>query len=234
MKSLLDDRRSANAGAALGKGESSIPNLLKDVTDAFEGSFEGIERVTETVRAMKEFAHPGDAEKSATDLNDAIRTTLIVARNEYKHVADIDTQFGEIPSIDCRRAEINKVLLNLIVNAAHAIESAASNRPGKGTITLTTASDATHVVVTIADTGCGIPRAVISRIFDPFFTTKPVGKGTGQGLAIARSIVDNHNGRLEVESTVGVGTTFIIRLPLTTVELKSPSALAVADAETIG
>jgi signal transduction histidine kinase len=120
------------------------------------------------------------------------------------------------------------------VNAAHAIESAASNRPGKGTITLTTASDASHVVVTIADTGCGIPRAVISRIFDPFFTTKPVGKGTGQGLAIARSIVDNHNGRLEVESTVGVGTTFIIRLPLTNVELKSPSALAVADTETIG
>jgi PAS domain S-box-containing protein len=234
MKSLLDDRRSANAGAALGKGESSIPSLLKDVTEAFEGSFEGIERVTETVRAMKEFAHPGDAEKSATDLNDAIRTTLIVARNEYKHVADINTQFGEIPSIDCRRAEINKVLLNLIVNAAHAIESAASNRPGKGTITLTTASDASHVVVTIADTGCGIPRAVISRIFDPFFTTKPVGKGTGQGLAIARSIVDNHNGRLEVESTVGVGTTFIIRLPLTNVELKSPSALAVADTETIG
>ena len=225
-------KRAFDRMAASAKADPAMQRLLADVTDAFEGSFEGIERVTETVRAMKEFAHPGDSEKSAADLNEAIRTTLIVARNEYKHVADIKTEFADIPSIDCRRAEINKVLLNLIVNAAHAIEAAASSRPGKGSITLKTASDASHVIVTVADTGCGIPRAVMSRIFDPFFTTKAVGKGTGQGLAIARSIIDNHNGLLEVESTVGVGTTFTIRLPLTKTDAGSPPDGLIADAET--
>jgi len=187
--------------------------LLKDMQEAFDGSFEGINRVAEIVSAMKEFAHPGDTEKTATDLNHAIQTTLVVARNEYKHAADIVLELGEIPSVDCRRGEINKVLLNLIVNAAHAIES-ATNRARRGTITIATGHDATHVQITITDTGCGIAPAVISRIFDPFFTTKPVGKGTGQGLAIARSIVASHGGELLVASTVGVGTTFRVRLPL--------------------
>ena len=193
---------------------AELARLLKDIEEAFEGSFEGITRVAEIVSAMKEFAHPGDAEKTATDLNHAIQTTLVVARNEYKHAADIVLELGEIPTIDCRRGEINKVLLNLIVNAAHAIES-VTNRSRRGTITIATGHDATHAQVTITDTGCGIPPAVISRIFDPFFTTKPVGKGTGQGLAIARSIVTSHGGELLVTSTVGVGTTFKVRLPLT-------------------
>lgn len=192
---------------------ADLARLLKDIEEAFEGSFEGITRVAEIVSAMKEFAHPGDTEKTATDLNHAIQTTLVVARNEYKHAADIVLELGDIPSIDCRRGEINKVLLNLIVNAAHAIES-VTNRSRRGAITIATGHDASHVQVTITDTGCGIPPAVISRIFDPFFTTKPVGKGTGQGLAIARSIVTSHGGELLVTSTVGVGTTFKVRLPL--------------------
>ncbi|HEX5461163.1 MAG TPA: ATP-binding protein [Steroidobacteraceae bacterium] len=187
------------------------PRLLQDVSEAFRDSFEGIERVSETVRAMKEFAHPGDLEIASTDLNQAIRTTLIVARNEYKHAADVKTVFGDIPPVDCRRAEINKVLLNLIVNAAHAIEGAG--KPGRGSITITSRSEGEHVYIDIADTGCGISHAVMPRIFDPFFTTKAVGKGSGQGLAIARNIMKAHGGELTVASTVGEGATFTLKLP---------------------
>jgi PAS domain S-box-containing protein len=185
--------------------------LMTDVSEAFRDSFEGIQRVSETVRAMKEFAHPGDLEIASTDLNQAIRTTLIVARNEYKHAADVKTVLNDIPPVDCRRAEINKVLLNLIVNAAHAIE--AAGKAGRGTITITSRSEGAWVCVDIADTGCGISAAVMPRIFDPFFTTKAVGKGTGQGLAIARGIMKSHGGELTVSSTVGEGATFTLKLP---------------------
>jgi signal transduction histidine kinase len=185
--------------------------LLQDVSEAFDGSFEGIQRVTEIVRAMKEFAHPGDLEMSSTDLNQALRTTLIVARNEYKDAADVKVEFGDLTPVDCRRAEINKVFLNLIVNAAHAIE--ASGRPGRGLITIRTCAESAHARVDIEDNGCGISPAVLPRIFDPFFTTKAVGKGSGQGLAIVRTIVKNHGGELAVVSDVGRGTTFTVRLP---------------------
>jgi two-component system, NtrC family, sensor kinase len=205
------------ASAAVGDRD----RLLNDVSEAFRDSFEGIQRVSETVRAMKEFAHPGDLEIASTDLNQAIRTTLIVARNEYKHAADVKTVFGDIPPVDCRRAEINKVLLNLIVNAAHAIE--ANGKGGRGTITITSRSEGERVCVDIADTGCGISAAVMPRIFDPFFTTKAVGKGTGQGLAIARGIMRSHGGELVVSSTVGEGSTFTLKLPAG-IETKSTSA----------
>ena len=185
--------------------------LLTDVSEAFRDSFEGIQRVSETVRAMKEFAHPGDLEIASTDLNQAIRTTLIVARNEYKHAADVKTVLSDIPPVDCRRTEINKVLLNLIVNAAHAIE--AAGKSGRGTITITSRTEDDRVCIDIADTGCGISAAVMPRIFDPFFTTKAVGKGTGQGLAIARGIMKSHGGELTVASTVGEGAIFTLKLP---------------------
>jgi PAS domain S-box-containing protein len=192
--------------------DAAQTELLADVTDAFEGSLEGIKRVTETVRAMKEFAHPGDIEIGATDLNQALGTTLVVARNEYKHAADVKLELGDIPPVDCRRAEINKVFLNLIVNAAHAIEAKG---PGtRGTITIRTSSNGSRVWVDIADTGCGIPPAVLPRIFDPFFTTKAVGKGSGQGLAIARQVALSHGGELTVRSKAGEGTTFTLALPV--------------------
>jgi len=195
-------------------GDGSVSDrqrLLTDVSAAFRDSFEGIQRVSETVRAMKEFAHPGDLEIASTDLNQAIRTTLIVGRNEYKHAADVRTELGDIPPVDCRRAEINKVLLNLIVNAAHAIESAGKST--RGVITITSRSEGERVCIDIADTGCGISAAVMPRIFDPFFTTKAVGKGSGQGLAIARNIMKAHGGELTVASTVGEGATFTMKLP---------------------
>lgn len=192
--------------------DSELKDLLADVADAFEGSLEGVKRVSETVRAMKEFAHPGDVEIGSTDLNQAIGTTLVVARNEYKHVADIKLELGDIPPVDCRRAEINKVFLNLVVNAAHAIE--AKGPGSRGTITIRTSSNGSRVWIDIADSGCGIPPAVLPRIFDPFFTTKAVGKGSGQGLAIARSVVVGHGGELTVQSKVGQGTTFTLMLPV--------------------
>jgi PAS domain S-box-containing protein len=206
--------------------------LLTDVSDAFRDSFEGIQRVSETVRAMKEFAHPGDLEIASTDLNQAIRTTLIVARNEYKHAADVRTLLNDIPPVDCRRSDINKVLLNLIVNAAHAIEGAA--KPGRGTITITSRSDGNHVCVDIADTGCGISAAVMPRIFDPFFTTKAVGKGTGQGLAIARGIMRSHGGELTVSSTLGEGATFTLKLPAGVVTAATHAGSPDVDALMIG
>ena len=186
------------------------PELLTDVAEAFAGSFEGVERVSETVRAMKEFAHPGDLDMAATDLNQAIRTILVVARSEYKHAAEVKLELGEIPPVNCTRAEINKVFLNLIVNAAHAIEESGK---GRGTITIRSSAAGAQVRFEIADTGCGIPATVLPRIFEPFFTTKAIGKGSGQGLAIARSVVRNHGGELEVASVVGQGTTFTITLP---------------------
>jgi PAS domain S-box-containing protein len=236
LSALLEQYRGRadHAFAARADGAAGLRELQADVAEAFDGSFEGVERVTEIVRAMKEFAHPGDTAKASTDLNQAVQTTLVVARNVYKDVAEIQTEFGEIPPVECRKAEINKVLLNLIVNAAHAIGTAVERgRKGRGLISIRTSCDAGHVQISVTDTGCGIPQAVISRIFDPFFTTKPVGKGTGQGLAIARSIVQSHDGELMVESTVDVGTTFTIRLPRTAVaDPASPaSELPAADAE---
>jgi PAS domain S-box-containing protein len=186
------------------------PELLADVADAFAGSFEGVERVSETVRAKKEFAHPGDLDMAATDLNQAIRTILVVARSEYKHAAEVKLELGDIPPVNCTRAEINKVFLNLIVNAAHAIEESGK---GRGSITIRSSAAGALVRFEIADTGCGIPATVLPRIFEPFFTTKAIGKGSGQGLAIARSVVRNHGGELEVASAVGQGTTFTITLP---------------------
>ena len=185
--------------------------LVLDVEQALEESFEGITRVTEIVRAMKEFAHPGDGELAAVDLNQAIQTTLVVARNEYKHSADVETDFGDLPPVTCRKGEINKVLLNLVINATHAIERKAT---GRGLIVLKTRCDSQQAIVTIADNGCGIPASVIGRIFDPFFTTKPVGKGTGQGLAIARAVIRSHGGRIDVSSMPGQGATFTIYIPL--------------------
>jgi PAS domain S-box-containing protein len=188
--------------------QEEIPRALERVLD-------GTGRVTGIVRAMKEFAHPDQSELRAADLNHMLETTLTVARNEYKHVAEVETDWGDLPPIPCNVGEMNQVFLNLVVNAAHAVGDVMARTQGKGRITIRTRMDGAWAVVEIADTGGGIPEAIRERVFDPFFTTKPVGKGTGQGLAIARSIVvDRHGGSLAFTSDVGVGTTFSIRLPV--------------------
>lgn len=191
--------------------------ICEQVPRAIEQSLEGLERVTTIVSAMKEFSHPSAAEKRLTDLHDAIKTTITVARHEWKYVAEIDLQFGSnVPHVPCLRNELNQVILNLIVNAAHAIaERTGGGNAAQGRISVSTELIGKEVELRIRDNGAGIPKAVAGRIYDPFFTTKPVGKGTGQGLAIARSVVvDKHGGSIRFESELGAGTCFFVRLPI--------------------
>jgi PAS domain S-box-containing protein len=188
--------------------------LRIEMPKAFERTLEGTQRVSEIVRAMKEFAHPDGSEQSPADLNHALEMTLIVARNEYKYDATVVTQFGEIPPVICNVGELNQVFLNLIVNASHAIQDSRHDAI-TGRITVSTRALEKTVEITIADNGCGIPQENLEKIYDPFFTTKAVGRGTGQGLPIARSIVvDKHGGDIGVESYIGVGTRFTIQLPI--------------------
>jgi signal transduction histidine kinase len=191
--------------------------LIEEVPKAIEQTLEGLERISTIVRSMKEFAHPGPDSKTPTDLNRAIENTVIVAKNEWKYVAEVATDLDpQMPAVPCVPGEINQVLLNIIVNAAHAIAGVVKEGQGsKGLIRIRTRLVGQNAEIRISDTGTGIPHAIRDRIFDPFFTTKAPGKGTGQGLAIAyRVIVDKHGGQLSVESEEGSGTTFIIRLPL--------------------
>jgi PAS domain S-box-containing protein len=185
-----------------------------EVPPAFERTFHGLERVTNIVKAMKEFAHPDSDEQSPADLNHAIQTTLLVASNEYKYVAVVETDFGDLSPVTCNIGEMNQVFLNLIVNAAHAIEEAGRDM-NTGKITIRTETCDAFAVIHLSDNGCGIPPENLGKVYDPFFTTKEVGRGTGQGLAISHSIVvDKHGGDISVQSEVGVGTSFVLRLPL--------------------
>jgi signal transduction histidine kinase len=169
---------------------------------------------------MKEFSHPGSEGKCAIDLNHAIETTIAVARNEWKYVADVRTCFAaHLPPVPCLAGEFNQVILNLLMNAAQTIGDVVKKGSAKGTITITTKCEDDWVEVQIQDTGAGIPEGVRARIFEPFFTTKEIGKGTGQGLALAYAvIVKKHDGEIWFESEVGKGTTFFLRLPLTVPE----------------
>jgi PAS domain S-box-containing protein len=176
---------------------------------------EGLTRIAEIVRSMKHFSHADQREMSQVDLNASIASTLVVARSEYKDVADVETDFALLPGITCHGGQINQVILNLVVNAAHAIADVTRQSGGRGKISVRTSVEAEEVVIAITDTGGGIPEHVRPRIFDPFFTTKEVGRGTGQGLSIARNvIVKGHGGKLDFETTTGVGTTFYVRLPI--------------------
>jgi signal transduction histidine kinase len=165
---------------------------------------------------MKDFAHPGSTGMIATDINKAIESTITVASNEWKYIADMVTNYDpSLPGVTCFAGEFNQVILNMIVNASHAIANVVGETGGKGTINITTRLKGEFAEICISDTGSGMPADVQRKIFDPFFTTKEVGKGTGQGLAISHSIiVDKHKGTIDVESTPGKGTTFMICLPL--------------------
>jgi signal transduction histidine kinase len=193
--------------------------ILEQVPSSLRRTLDGIDRVAAIVRAMKAFAHPGSEAKAPADLNEALRTTSVVCRNEYKYVADLELELGRLPFVPCQLGELNQVFLNLLVNAAHAIGERVAGSEERGVIGVKTWCENGAAVVTIADSGSGIPASLRDKIFDPFFTTKPVGKGTGQGLTIARSIVVKHGGTLTFESEAGRGTVFEIRLPLPSEEL---------------
>jgi len=192
--------------------------LSTELPQAINESREGMQRVSSIVMAMKEFSHPGSKEKTIQSLNKIITTTITVARNEWKYVADMETDLDPaLPQVALLSDEIGQVILNMLVNAAHAIAEKLGKNPNgeKGIICIATRADSKYVEIHISDTGAGMPESVKSRIFDPFYTTKKVGKGTGQGLAISHDvIVEKHNGTVTVKSVEDVGTTFIIRIPV--------------------
>ncbi len=197
--------------------DADLEYLREEIPQAIRQSLDGVERVATIVRAMKEFSHPGSSEKQPVDLNHVLETAAAVSRNEWKYVAELKTDFApDLPTVPVFTAELNQAVLNIIVNAAHAIGDVVDGTDEKGTITLATRKiDDDWIEARISDTGTGIPEELRDKIFNPFFTTKGVGKGTGQGLAIAyNTIVEKHNGVLTFESEVGKGTTFIIRLPV--------------------
>jgi two-component system NtrC family sensor kinase len=195
------------------EAESSIDfdYLQKEIPSAVEQTLEGIDRVSTIVRAMKTFSHPGHKEQVPADLNEAVAATVTVTRHQIHDVADLSLQLADLPPVRCNVADLNQVFLNLIVNAADAVEETGQ----RGLITVATAVDGEDVVVRISDTGGGIPDDVRPKIFDPFFTTKDVGRGSGQGLPLARGVVqEGHGGSLTVESVLGLGTTFVVRIPI--------------------
>jgi PAS domain S-box-containing protein len=197
--------------------EIDVEYLAEEIPVAIQHTLKGVERITKIVQAMKIFAHPGMMEKEPTDINQEIEKTITITRNEWKYVADLITDFDpSLPLVPCFRAELNQVILNMIVNAAHAVAEVNRDKPDrKGTIRISTRHQGNRAEIQIQDTGAGIPKEIRHKVFDLFFTTKEPGKGTGQGLAIAHSvIVEKHKGTITLESQVQKGTTFILSLPL--------------------
>jgi PAS domain S-box-containing protein len=188
----------------------------RELPRAIERSLEGLGRVTTIVRALKAFAHPSGREMAPVDIGDLIESTVAVATNEWKFVASVEVSVDpDLPHVICAGGEIGQVLLNLLVNAAHAIGDRVGTSGDKGRIAVHARRDGDDCELLVRDTGTGIPEAVRSRVFDPFFTTKEVGKGTGQGLALSHtSIVQHHGGSIRFETEMGAGTTFLVRIPL--------------------
>jgi PAS domain S-box-containing protein len=191
-----------------------VPFLLEEAPRAIERAVEGVGRVADIVRAMKEFGHPGSGKHAPADLNRAVRNTLLVSRPSWKYVATNRFEEGELPPVMCRVEQVSQVVLNLIVNAGDAIRERGEQLT-PGLITVRTRVDGPDVVIEVEDTGVGISPAHEPQLFQPFFTTKEPGRGTGQGLALSRHIVvDTHQGSITFKSTAGVGTTFTVRLPV--------------------
>jgi signal transduction histidine kinase len=194
---------------------ADLPFLTEELPKALTRAQDGLGRVATIVRSMRIFGHPDGVTMEPADLNSAIEATLIIARNEYKYVADLVTDLAILPLVSCYASEINQAVLSIVVNAGHAIGDIVGNSGERGTIRVSTRQIGSDIEIAIADSGSGIPELIRPRIFDPFFTTKVVGQGTGQGLAIAHHIiVDKHHGKLTFESELGRGTTFFIRLPI--------------------
>ena len=194
---------------------ADLEYLRERVPAALLRARDGIDRVATIVRAIRDFAHPPTTVKGPVDVNQSIANTLIVAANEYKYVAEVECDFGELPPIVANAGDLNQVFLNLVVNAAQAIEDVVGDSGERGAIRISTAVEGDQVLVTIADSGVGVAPEIAARVFDPFFTTKEVGRGTGQGLAISHTIVnERHGGSLTFTSAVGEGTTFHVRLPI--------------------
>jgi two-component system NtrC family sensor kinase len=186
---------------------NELAYVRDDISTLIAESIEGTTRVRNIVQNLRDFSHVDQGDWQQTNLHAGLDSTLSVARNEIKHKAKVIKDYGELPLVECLPSQINQVFLNLLVNAAQAITD-------QGTITIRTRVDDATVCVAISDTGSGMAPEVLAKVFDPFFTTKPVGQGTGLGLAVSFGIVEQHGGRIEVESTPGAGTTFSVMLPV--------------------
>jgi two-component system, NtrC family, sensor kinase len=195
--------------------DTDLLYLKENLPSALTSSVDGLRQIGKIVSSLKEFARPDSAEMSPGDMNQAVQNTLMVASGDYKQVAELETHFGEVPPVTCHAAEVHQALLNLVRNAADAIGKVFKTTGAKGRLTVSTCRENDEVMITITDTGAGIPEAIRQKIFDPFFTTKDVGEGIGQGLTIARNIiVRKHGGALSFQSDLGRGTTFMVRLPI--------------------
>ena len=195
------------------KKRIDVSFLLDDIEQIFAETLDGMRRIGKIVKDLKEFSHTGSDKPEYADINKGLESTMNIVWNEIKYKAEVKTIYGDIPQILCYPQQLNQVFMNILVNAAHAIE-------GKGVISVRTSSGNDNVLVEISDTGSGISPEHLSRIFDPFFTTKPVGKGTGLGLSVAYAIIRKHNGEITVNSIVGTGTTFTICIPIEGGQLK--------------
>ena len=205
----------ALAGSARIDDERDLSFLHDNLAASTVLALDGLKRIADIVAATKEFAYPHQKEKVPTDVNTAIESTLIIANSQIRYVADIACDLGPVPHIPCHRGELNQVILNLVVNAAQAIGDVVKSTGRRGEIKIKTWAETDRVRISISDTGTGMTPEVMEKMYEPFFTTKPVGTGTGQGLAISRSaIVDKHGGTIDVESKLGVGSTFTISLPI--------------------
>lgn len=197
------------------KKRGKLAVLQKSMLPAIDSCIEGVERAAEVVSALKYFSHPGtDNTKETVDLNKAINATVRVSRGEWKGVAEVELQLGEVPEVPCLAGPLKQCFLNLVINATHAVRDEHGDS-GEGRLRIMTHAVEDYAEVHITDNGPGIPDHVLQRIYDPFFTTKKLGNGTGQGLALCwETIVDRHGGELFCETKVGTGTTFVVRLPL--------------------
>ena len=196
------------------ESEADLDFLIDEIPESISQASEGLARVSTIVQAVKQFAHPGSQERQEFDANQAIESTIEVARGQWKYITELKTHFGDnLPKLDGHLGEFNQIILNLIVNAAQAIEE--SGRGNEGLIQIRTRSVDHNLVVDVNDNGCGIPKSIQDRVFEPFFTTKDVGKGTGQGLALCyRIVTQSFNGTIELTSEEGQGTTFSLGFPI--------------------
>ena len=190
-----------------------LAELIAEITSALTESREGIRQVRDIVLLMKEFAHPGSGAKEETDINKIVRSVASLCRNRQKNIADLEFDLAsDLPLVICRRGQIQQVILNIVLNALDAVDEVCEK---DGCVKIATRCENDHVVIAISDTGSGVPTSLKEKIFDPFFTTKPVGKGTGQGLALAKDcIVKGHSGSLCLADVPGFATTFLIELPI--------------------
>jgi len=211
-RDVLNDQSERVVSAKL---KSDIEYIAKEVPQAIAQSIDGVKRVSAMISAMRDFSHIDERRFAPADLNKAIRSTVIILRNEVKYVADVEMDLEKtLPTVMCCVDAMQQIFLNLVINAAHSIGECKECGEDRGVIKISSKVDGEYVVFTISDTGKGISSDIREKIFEPFFTTKGPCKGTGQGLSIVQAAVKKHNGRLELESTEGVGTTFTVYIPI--------------------